>query len=209
MASLTLAPQGLLPNRSLNDNAPNYSQATRFIKKGYATAIGFGDLVETQFAGNVGYIQIYTAGDTHALGVFAGCEYYDTVNAKWTFNNNWPTGGVSTPGDIRAFVIIDPRQVYTIQVSGGPATVANIGQNCELTGNGTVTAATGISTAAVLGSSFATTATLPLRVVGISTRFFVGYDPVFTNPELGSTFPTNNYVDVVLNTSEFTQTTGA
>lgn len=209
MTALTLAPQGLLANSHLEGAVPTYAQSVRYIKQGFTSAIGFGDLVRTQFSGNVGYITIYAASDTHSLGVFAGCEYYDLVNAKWTFANNWPSGGVSTPGDIRAYIITDPDAVYTIQVSGGPATLANVGQNCELTGNGSPNTTTGISTAAVLGSSFANTATLPLRVISISTRFFPGYDPVATNPILGSTFPTNNYVDVVLNTSERYQTTGA
>lgn len=207
MASLTLAPQGLLVSRAFEGGAPTYAQSVRYIKKGFTTAIGFGDMVETQFSSNVGYLNIYTAGDTHCLGAFQGCEYYDTVNQRWVFSNTWPSGGVTTPGDVRAYVITDPRAVYTIQVSGGPATMANVGQNCELTGNGAPTTATGISTAAVNG--FANTSTLPLRVVAISNRFFPGYDPVVTNPENLSTFPTNNYVDVVLNTSEFNQTTGS
>lgn len=207
MASLVLAPQGLLANSHVNGVATNYATEVRWIKSGYTSAIGFGDVVRTQFSGNVGYIQIYSAADTHVLGVFAGCEYFNTSINQWQFANNWPSGGVSTSGDIKAYIITDPQAEFTVQVNGGPATMANIGQNCELSNNGAPNTTTGISTASVTG--FANTATLPLRVIRFSNRFFPGYDPSVTNPANLSTQPTNNWVDVTFNTSEYLQTTGS
>lgn len=197
------APSGLGPSRPFMGLAPSYATNPYLIKSTYTAAIGFGDLVESLGSSNAGYVGIYTAGDTHALGVFAGCQYYSTTTQQWIFSNQWPSGGVATSGNIIAFVIDDPQQVYTIQVSGGPVLQASVGLNADLVTNGTPNSTTGISTAGLDYSTVSTTSTLPLRIIAISTRFLGGIDPT-----TGATPIANNYVDVRLNTSEFNLPTG-
>lgn len=206
MTTLTLAPQGLLSNRNLVSAAFNFSQSSPYyIKQGATAAIGFGDLVRKGTSTSEGYIVPYAAADTHALGVFGGCYYYNTTIQQWIFSNQFPSGGVSTPGDIQCYVFDDPNNIYTIQYSGTP-TPAFVGQNVELTGNGSPNTITGISTAAANG--IATTATLPLRVIGLSTRFMPGFDPLSSSQIVGGTFPTNGWLDVKLNTSEMNTALG-
>lgn len=203
----TYAPQGLLVSRPLLGFAPSYATNPYLIQSTYTSPIGFGDLVKPAAGGGAGYIAAYSAADTTSLGVFAGCQYYNTTIQQWIFSNQWPSGGAQTSGNIVAFVIDDPNVVFSIQVSGGPVTQASVGLNVELTGNGAPNSSTGLSTAAALYSSVSTTNTLPLRIVGISTRFLGGIDPLTI--ATGQASPAaNNWIDVSLNSQFWRQTTG-
>jgi hypothetical protein len=175
----------------------------RYIAQSYSGVIGFGDIVQTNSSGYI--IPVTGTGQTTALGVFQGCEYYDSSRQVWTFNQQWP-GGITTPGAVKAYISMDPNTVYTVQVSGGPVTNAIVGQNIDISYTAP-NSTTGLSQVAVAYSTAGTAQKL-LRVVAISNRFFPGYDPVLTNQDNGSTFPTNCYVDVVLNQSEFNYLTG-
>ena len=215
MTTLTLAPFGLRPVRALRPAANNYSANLYYIKKSYASAIGFGDLVETRTgSGNYGYVGIYTAGDSHSLGVFIGCEpYFDTVLQQYV-NKQWYAGSESPAGDIPCWVIDDPTAVFTVQIGGtnasNPGNILDRGGNIDLAQNGAPNTTTGISTAYADATTYNnTTATLPLRIVGVSQMFQPGYNPVsqFYLPTAAGQ-PTNNYIDVVLNTSEYRTSTG-
>lgn len=213
MATLTLAPFGLKASRNLGAQAPTYQANLYYIKKGYTTAIGFGDLVETRTgSGNFGYVGIYTAGDTHSLGVFAGClPYFDTV-LQQTINKQWYAGTESPSGDIPCLVYDDPSVVFTAQLGGtnasNPGSILDRGGNIDLAQNGSPNTLTGLSTAYLDATTYNnTTATLPLRIVGLSQMFQPGYDPTTLLPTAASQ-PTNNYFDVVLNTSEYRTSTG-
>lgn len=215
MTTLTLAPFGLRWTRALRPAANNYSANVYYIKKGYASAIGLGDLVETRTgAGNFGYIGIYTAGDTHSLGVFAGClPFFDTVVQQYQ-NKQWYSGTENPSGDIACLVIDDPTAVFTAQIGGtdasNPGNILDRSGNIDLAQNGSPNTITGISTAYLDATTYNdTTATLPLRIVGLSQMFQAGYDPVnqfYLPTQAGQ--PTNNYLDVVLNTSEYRTSTG-
>lgn len=215
MATLTLAPFGLRPIRALRPSAGNFSANLYHIKAGTSGAIGFGDLVETRSGSTVyGYVGIYTAADTHALGVFGGClPYFDTV-LQQVVNKQWYAGTESPSGDIACLIYDDPTMVFTAQLGGtdasNPGNILDRGGNIDLAQNGSPNTTTGISTAYLNAATFnLTTATLPLRIVGISQMFQPGYDPVgsFFLPTAAGQ-PTNNYLDVVLNTSEYRTSTG-
>lgn len=215
MATLTLAPFGLRPSRLLQGAAPTYQANLYYIKKGYGSAIGFGDLVETRSgAGVYGYVGIYTEGDTHVLGVFAGCmPYYDTVLQQYV-NKQWYSGSENPSGDIPVWVYDDPNMVFTAQLGGSnasnPGNILDRGGNIDVAQNGSPNTSTGVSTAYLDATQYNnTTATLPLRIIGISQNFYPGYDPVssyYLTTAAGQ--PTNNYLDVVLNTSEYRTSTG-
>jgi hypothetical protein len=179
-----------------------------YIASGYGSKIGFGDLVITASGG--GPIQIYAASGTHSLGVFAGCLPYFDTTLQQVVNKQW-YAGTETPADVvQCWVIDDPFAIFTIQVGGAsnnPVTRLMRGGNLDLAQNGSPNTSTGMSTAYADATTYnATTATLPLRIVGPSERFFPGYNPA--SPTTFTTPPTNNYIDVRLNTSEIMTSTG-
>jgi len=212
VATLTLAPQGLLWSRNLLPAAPNYSANTYFIEKGYAVAIGFGDLVITGTSStHYGSVQIYAESGTHALGVFVGCLPYFDTTLQQVVNKQW-YAGTETPADVvQCLVIDDPFAVFAIQVGAGttynPMTRLQRGGNIDVAQNGSPNTSTGVSTAYADAASFNyTTATLPLRVLGLSQRAFPGWNPA--NSTTFSSPPNNGYIDVRLNTSEILTATG-
>ncbi len=212
MATLTLAPFGLRWTRSLLPSAPNYAPSKYFIEKSYASKIGFGDLVITGTGTtHFGAVQIYTASGTHSLGVFAGCLPYFDTTLQQSINKQW-YAGTEVPADVvECWVIDDPFAVFTIQVGAGttynPMTRLQRGGNIDLAQNGLPNTSTGMSTAYADASTYNdTTATLPLRVLGLSQMAFAGYNPA--NPTTFSSPSTNDYIDVRLNTSEMMTATG-
>lgn len=200
-----LAPFGLRPSKSRLGLAPNYKLTQRRIKSGYATAIGFGDLVALGSSGNAGYVTRYAANGTHVLGVFAGlAPFFDTSLQQIIGGRRNYLGTENPTGDITCFIIDDPDAVFEIQVSGGPVTIANIGQNADVVVGSPDS--TGISGTALDYSTVANTATLPLRIMGISEFARFGINP--TNDATFSSPAANNLVEVSLNTSELRSTTG-
>ncbi len=208
MATLTLSPFGLRPARLLGGQAPNYQANVYYIQNGYATAIGFGDPVITSSSPQ-GYVTPYTAGTSHILGVFAGLlPYFDTtfqqvVNKPGYAGTEKPPTGI----DLACWVIDDPNAIFTAQIGGAshnPSVIANRGNNYDMI-IGTPNSQ-GYSTSYIDATSVNTTSTLPLRMVGFSQNFFLGYDPTLYPP--ATTRPTNDYIDVVFNTTEYRNTTG-
>lgn len=197
------APTGLMPVRSQQQNGPNFGPNLYYIKQGYATAIGLGDLVYTGASASQGYVVKYTAATAHTLGVFAGLAgpYYDTV-LQQSVNKQFWAGTESASQDVACWVYDDPFMVYSIQVSGGPLLYAtDRGNNAEITDGG-VNTATGLSRMGLLYSSVNTTATLPLRIVGTSQQAQGGIDPTASLASQILAANANNYALVKLNTSE-------
>lgn len=151
---------------------------------------------------NTGYIDDNGIGSIPTqgtLGVFIGCRYLanSAGGGSITWKNNYPGSGSSSQADIQAYVIDDPMVVFGIWVgtgsasaSGGPVTQAYIGSNFNWQ-KGTGNSLSGISGAYLDFASHATTATLPLTVVGL----------VQAPPGVNGTDITTagNYVEVVLN----------
>jgi hypothetical protein len=51
------------------------------------------------------------------LGVFLGCEYFNTNVNRVTWSSYWPGSGAT--GDIKANVCTNPEQLYTVQGTTG------------------------------------------------------------------------------------------
>jgi len=207
VATLTLSAFGLRPTRLLTGAAPTFQMNVYWISQTYATAIGFGDPVIRQ---STGYIAPYTAGTSHVLGVFAGLQpYFDTTLQQVIGGKNWYSGHEVAGGPIACWVYDDPRQIFVAQVdtsnANNPITIANAGGNIDMVlpaPNST----TGISSAYLDASTWnVTTSTLPFRVLGPATNFYLGFDPTTNTP---TSQPTNNYAEVVMNTSEYQTSTG-
>jgi len=114
-------------------------------------------------------------GTTAALGVLMGIEFVDATTKKPTFLNYWPGSGsvsVDTNYPVKALVADNPNQLFVVAADAtltnratALATVfANASLGTSARGGSTDT---GRSTAQLSVSSVATTATLPLRIVGL------------------------------------------
>ena len=114
-------------------------------------------------------------GTTQALGVLMGVEYQDSVQKKPVFINYWPGSGsvsVDTNHPVKAFVADNPDQLFKVasdaSLTNRATALATVFANASLgTSARTGSTDTGSSNSALSVSSVATTATLPLRIVGI------------------------------------------
>lgn len=114
-------------------------------------------------------------GTTQALGVLMGVEYQDSVQKKPVWLNYWPGSGsvsVDTNYPVKAFVADNPNQLFKAasdaSLTNRATALATVFANASLgTSARTGSTDTGSSNSALSVSSVATTATLPLRIVGI------------------------------------------
>jgi hypothetical protein len=125
--------------------------------------------------GVIDYAGDTAGGTTAALGVLIGVEYVDATSKKPVWKNYWPGSSavsVDTNYPIKAFVTDNPMQLYQVATDASItdratavlAIFANASLGTSARGGSTNN---GRSTAALSVSSIATTATLPLKVVGI------------------------------------------
>jgi hypothetical protein len=143
-----------------------FAGATRQIPiaSGYATDIFYGDVVKLVSTGTLNI----DSGTTTAtpVGVFLGCSYTDPTFGK-VFRQYFPTGTVAS--DIVAYVQDDPDALFKVAAVSGTTVIAApsrtfVGNNAALVQNAGSTT-TGNSGVAV--TDFATTATLPIRVIDV------------------------------------------
>lgn len=133
-------------------------------------------LVSPSADGVIIYAGATDGGTTQNLGVLMGIEYHDSVQKKPVFLNYWPGSGsvsVDTNHPVKAFVADDPNQIFKVAADASltdrATALAAVFSNCSLgTSARTGDANTGSSNSQVDVDSIATTATLPLRVVGIA-----------------------------------------
>ena len=115
-------------------------------------------------------------GTTKALGVLMGVEYVDSVSKKPIFINYWPgSGSVSadTNHPVKAFVADNPNQLFKVasdaSLTDRATAQAAVFANASLgTSARTGSTENGSSNYALGVSTINTTATLPLRIVGIA-----------------------------------------
>lgn len=126
-------------------------------------------------AGTIDYAGATNGGTTAALGVLVGVKYVDSVTKKPTYLNYWPgSGSVSVDSNypVTALVADDPMQVFIVAadatLTDRATALAHIGANASLgTSARTGVTATGLSNSELGVSTIATTATLPLRIIGL------------------------------------------
>lgn len=106
----TFAPFGLKKTRG-TDSCPSDAMNRYTIASGYATTIGFDDLVKSD---GVGGVQKATAGNT-PLGTFKGCRYTAT-DGSYRFSKTWPASTVLMSGT-KCYCDIDdsPMAVFEAQ----------------------------------------------------------------------------------------------
>lgn len=134
----------------------------------------YGIVIPTS-AGVIARAADTAGGTTAALGVLMGVEYQDSVQKKPVWLNYWPGSGavsVDTNYPIKAFVADDPNQLFKVasdaSLTDRATALATVFANASLgTSAQAGSSNNGNSTSALSVSSVATTATLPLRIVGI------------------------------------------
>ena len=114
-------------------------------------------------------------GTTPALGVLMGVEYVDSVSKKPIWVSYWPGSGsvsVDTNHPVKAFVADNPNQLFKVasdaSLTDRATALTAVFANASLgTSARTGSSDTGNASGALSVSSIATTATVPLRIVGI------------------------------------------
>jgi|TARA_A100001391_G_scaffold191452_1_gene164818 hypothetical protein len=135
----------------------------------------FGIVVPTS-AGVVAYAGATDGGTTQALGVLMGVEYQDSTQKKPVFINYWPGANsvsVDTNFPVKAFVADSPMQIFKVasdaSLTDRATALTAVFANASLgTSARTGSDNTGVSNSALGVSTIATTATLPLRIIGIA-----------------------------------------
>lgn len=141
------------------------------IASGYATNIGYGDLLVRETDGTVSRSAATSAKPTGGFaGVFLGCEYINPTNGQLQFQQNWVGGTTVSSGVITAFVCDDPDALFQVAIVSGTTVVTGV-QYTSVGNNATIVNNTGITNAGdsqvALSDSTADTATLPIRIVDV------------------------------------------
>jgi len=133
------------------------------IKNAFGTSIFYGDFVKWGDDNPNTTVQKDTG--TTALtpiGVFLGCAYTDPNTKQFTPNQYFPAS--TAADDITAYVCTDPFVIMQMQCDGA-ADQDDLGKNCAVVQTAGSTAI-GRSKNSVDISTVATTATLPVKIIG-------------------------------------------
>ena len=143
--------------------SPYQGKVTHYkIKNAFGTSIFYGDFVKWADDNPNTTIQKDTGTTSLTpIGVFLGCAYTDPTTGQFTPNEYYPASTAAV--DIVAYVATDPFILMQMQ-SDEALTQDDLGKNfavVQTAGSTTI----GTSKNAVDGSTAATTATLPLKLV--------------------------------------------
>ena len=114
MANSTAA-YGFRPLGKLGGNPAAGGQDQYVIVDNYSSSIFQGDIVKLNATGGV--IVVDTSALSSVLGVFNGCLIESDPSTKKPKWSNFYTQTNITQGEIQAYVITDPNQLYLVKVS--------------------------------------------------------------------------------------------
>jgi len=184
-------PYGLKPINLIGGQVFAGATRQRRIASG-ASSIGFGDPVIFVDDGTVAVsTSTTTAPATGFAGVFLGCQFVSSVTGQPTFSQAWISGtSVKANTFITAFVCEDPDQLFQVAVVTGTTVVSTtsgltyseINNNVALVAN-TLNTVTYDSQQAILLSSAAVTASLPIRIVDLVPDTAFTYSGTVYYPE--------------------------
>lgn len=161
----------------LNGSAANSTGVTQYeIASDNSNAIYQYSPVIPLAAGVIDIVGNANGGTVPFLGVLMGVEYVDSASKKTVFKNYWPGSSnvsVDTNFPVKAFVADNPNQLFMVaadeSVTDRATALADIFSNCSLATATSGSTDNGRSTAQLDISTAATTATLAMRIVGLST----------------------------------------
>jgi hypothetical protein len=165
-----LRPVGLVGSGANSTGVTEYEIASN-----NTNAIYNGAIVVPLAAGVIDQAGDTAGGTTQALGVLVGVQYHDSTQKKPVWLNYWPGSGsvsVDTNYPVKALVADDPNQLFVVAadatLTDRATALATVFANASLgTSARTGSTDTGKSNSQLSVSSVATTATLPLRIVGL------------------------------------------
>lgn len=165
-----LRPVGLVGSGANSTGVTEYEIASN-----NTNAIYNGAIVVPLAAGVIDQAGDTAGGTTQALGVLVGVQYHDSVQKKPVWLNYWPGSGsvsVDTNYPVKALVADNPNQLFVVaadaSLTNRATALATVFANASLgTSARTGSTDTGKSNSQLSVSSVATTATLPLRIVGL------------------------------------------
>lgn len=197
------APKGLVPKRHLDGSAWNGQYMTAYIPASDGTATFIGDVViHNSTSGAAGLV--VNGQDLEgvpqvirfAVGT-AGQNYFGVVVGFAPDPTSLITKHRAASTNRIAYVVTDPTVIFEIQEDAvtTPIVAASIGLNASLsTTAGSLT--TGVSGVQLISASVATTATLPLKVLGLAKRPDNAFNTAGASTD-------NAKFEVMLNTSVF------
>lgn len=170
------APYGLKPINLIGGQVFAGSTRNLPIQYGYATNIGYGDIVglvrgfATRLVTTTGATAPTGGPGSGMVGVFLGCSYTNPLTKQKQFSQYWPASTLA--GDAVAIVCDDPDTVFKAVVCSATTVIASgnlamVGQNYQGIDN-TVNVNTGNSANALQYSATINTAAFPFRVVGVN-----------------------------------------
>ena len=165
-----LRPVGLVGSGANSTGVTEYEIASN-----NTNAIYNGAIVVPLAAGVIDQAGDTAGGTTQALGVLIGVQYHDSTQKKPVWLNYWPGSGsvsVDTNYPVKALVADNPNQLFVVAadatLTDRATALATVFANASLgTSARSGSTDTGKSSAQLSVSSVATTATLPLRIVGL------------------------------------------
>jgi len=165
-----LRPVGLVGSGANSTGVTEYEIASN-----NTNAIYNGAIVVPLAAGVIDQAGDTAGGTTQALGVLVGVQYHDSTQKKPVWLNYWPGSGsvsVDTNYPVKALVADNPNQLFVVAadatLTDRATALATVFANASLgTSARSGSTDTGKSSAQLSVSSVATTATLPLRIVGL------------------------------------------
>ena len=160
----------------LNGAGANTTGVTQYeIASNNTNAIYQNSPVIPLAAGVIDIVGAANGGTVPALGVLMGVEYVDSSTKKPVFKNYWPgsnNASADTNHPVKAFVADNPNQLFMIAADGSSTdratALSNVFANVSLANGTSGSTNTGRSTAEMDISTVATTATLFMRVVGLT-----------------------------------------
>tara|TARA_R100001509_G_scaffold100135_1_gene58555 strand:- start:9 stop:656 length:648 start_codon:yes stop_codon:yes gene_type:complete len=161
----------------LNGAAANTTGVTQYeIASNNTNAIYQYSPVIPLAAGVIDIVGNANGGTVPALGVFMGVEYVDSSTKKTVFKNYWPGSNnvsVDTNFPVKALVADNPNQLFMVAADGATTdratALADVFANASLATATSGSTATGRSSAELDISTAAATATLFMRIVGLTT----------------------------------------
>ena len=158
-------------------SGPNSTGLTKYeIASNNTNVIYNGEICVPLAAGVIDQAGATDGGTTQALGILVGVEYVDSTLNKTIFKNFWPGSGsvsVDTNFPVKALVADNPNQLFVVAadatLTNRATALAAVFANASLgTSARTGSTTTGKSSSQLGVSTIATTATLPLRIVGLA-----------------------------------------
>ena len=158
-------------------SGPNSTGLTKYeIASDNTNVIYNGEICVPLAAGVIDQAGATDGGTTQALGILVGVEYVDSTLNKTIFKNFWPGSGsvsVDTNFPVKALVADNPNQLFVVAadatLTNRATALAAVFANASLgTSARSGSTNTGKSSSQLGVSTIATTATLPLRIVGLA-----------------------------------------